>query len=272
MTNQTNNNVAFGKAINDVMSSKEAADSGAFAIISKHQDDVYALHAAVENADKDTSVRSIILANYFATDAGATAKAKYDKLVALKQNISAMQKTEKETLAKRFKAVDQFMTITLDVFAVINKLAKQQFDTTFRTVAGTGRVVARIKGPADDEASSFSVAQVRKLAGQDLTAAKSFAHLQELATSGKQGAANKDKGANDSVPIGKVAEVVNALDTTIAKVEHMGKDNGMTKASREALMRMYARLDEMLSEEEKALAHKLYDADADEGEEEANAA
>ena len=265
MTNITNNNAAFGKAINEVMSSKEAADSGAFAIISKHADDIRSLATAIETADKDTSVRSIVLGSYFNTDAGAAAKAKYDKLVALKQNISAMQKTEKETLAKRFKAVDQFMTITLDVFNTLQTLARDGFTITYRTVANTGRVVCRIEGPQDDEAASFSVAQVRKLSGLDLSAARSFAHLQELATSGRKGAANKDKGSNQSIAPGKVAEVATALDTAIAKVDHMGKDNGMTKASREALLRMYARLDDLLSDDEKALAHRLFSADDDGG-------
>lgn len=259
----TQNNDTFGTALTVIMNAKDKYDTGAFSLISKHADAIDGLATRVDLAGEDESVRSIILNNYRGTVEGTRNFARYNALVALKSNISASQRTEKEALHKRDNSVLTFMLRVITAYRSLERLNAAGFSVEFKAIPNTQATSCRLKGPADDESSSFSVAQVLKLADKSLSNVTSFAQLQELASSGKKGTANADKGSNTALPMGKVAETAAALDTTLAKVDHMSKDNGMTATAREHVLRMFARLDSMLSDEEKALAHRLFDADAD---------
>jgi hypothetical protein len=258
---------AFGKALVQVIEAKEEFDGGAFALLIKHRNYVESISSNLDiqamRGDAGDSVRSVLLNSYYETPIGKKNKDRYDALVSMKANIAPSQRTEKETLKKRFSNVNTFMVRVIDTLRTIKRIEELNFTVQFRTVAGTALTVCRLTGPSDDESCAFSNAQIMKLADQDISAATSFAHLQELASSGKKGAANTNKGANERVEPSKVREVAAALDTTIAAVDMNAANNGLSPASREQLLRLWAHLDSVLSDDMKAKAHKLFADDAD---------
>jgi len=262
----------YTKTVLAVLDAKDKSETGAFLLISKHRADVAELFKRVDHARgiKDASVRGVLLDHFFADPQAAKIGDKYAQLVDLKSGASAMQRVEKAQLKRKMNAAVMLLTRLVDVYAAVIKLEDAGFDIQFRGVDRSAAIVCRVKGLDDDEFAPFSVSQILRLAERDIANVRSYARLQEIAKTGKAGTPNAQPADKDAIGASNIGTTAERLEESFAGLT-FEKDGGLSPNARNKLMRLWAHLDAVLSDEQKQKARAEFENDADADEDEAKA-
>jgi hypothetical protein len=264
MSTDITNASAYTKTLLSIIDAKDKSDTGAFTMIGKHAEDVAELFKRVDHAKgfKETSVRGVLLEHFFSDPTAAKIGDRYNTLVEMKSGVSSIQRLEKAQLKRKMNNVVMMLTRLCDVHAAITRIENAGFTVQFRGVPNSAATVCRIRGKDDEDFAPFSVTQVLRLVNASLDNLTSYAQLQDKAKTARQGTANKQaNGAEETIAASNVAKVAASLDNAIAGLT-FDKDGGLSPGARDKMLRLWAHMDALLTDEQKAKARAEFDADA----------
>jgi len=261
--NTQKNSTNFGADVLKIASLAGEYDQGPIFLAHTHAKELKDLLAKVNavKANGDDSMRETMLEYWNASPEGSDFQRKHAALKAIKQR-TPTQEAAFSTSTKVLNSVNTMMVRTVHTFEGIDRLQRTGRKVTIARVAGSKQFACYVVNDklGEFEQVRFTAAQLQACGGATFTEKTSTPDVRQACVTKKQGAANKDKGANgDAIPAVKIAEAVNAIDTSLAGLTAAdGHSFALGKDAKLSVMLMWARLDATLTDADKVAARKAF--------------
>jgi len=267
-TNTARNASNIGADVFHLATIKDELKSGPIMLAHTYPAELTSLLARITSSkDGEDSIRGMLLEYWHATPEGDTHKKRYDQLVALGKLKTAEQKTEQATMLLQQNNVAIMLQRAVETFQGIDLLRKAQRDVTVTRIHNQQNAFACYvyrTATGEGEWIRFSAEQLRNVASATFDNDTKVSDIRIACSSAKNGAANKDKGTNgERIAPSKIADAVTAIDTSLAPLY---KDDGslaVPPGGMKALHRLWAQLDAVMSDNDKAKARGEYKAEGD---------
>lgn len=271
MSNTIKNASTFGSTVLSLAVMKGQSDTGPLLLIKDNEQDVANLAARVQDArdqkkqGKEASERDTVLSFWRATPAGETFMSR--KAAAEARRKATKGKEDAEAFAeftKQETSINTMLIRTVDCFEGIQALRRNGRTVHLRNVKGQKAVACFSMNPAADEIEliRFGIAPLINVVKADFTAKTPTSEL--LAAARKAGgSAPSEPGAGNRLVHGALSSAIVTVDDSITALvdSNTGKIAAGPKVQASALA-LWARLDAMLSDDDKAKARAAFAADA----------
>src|SRR5262245_11110016 len=226
-----------------------------------------------EGAAKVPTGRAIRLGHWYDSPRGQLFKKEYDLLNSTKKR-SVNQQRRFKTMQDEQRAMNINLERVVDTAIGVERLRAQGINVDISQLPKTNRYVCDVYGIGEKKAQ-WSATKLQDFAawctdeklGKITTEEAISAEMKaSAAQSNREGSAGEEHTANgDSVDVKQLANAITSLDTSIAKHEN-AKGDGVKggKPANAALHMLWARLDAMMSDDDKEIARKAYAGEGDE--------
>ena len=265
---------SFGADMLHYASLKGEADSGPLFFALAHKAELGELKHKLDHAEKNgEKLRPVVLDYFKATPQGEELDKEYAGLLAVKQK-TPDQVVRQQTILELFNQVNIQTLRNIETLSGINKLNALDRTVNIQRIQGSNKYACYvISAQKNDDGTMkefihvpFTATQLRRLAAmdmsKDLSASMATTDIRKATDSLKSGAANKDKGSEQAIPRADIGKVAKQLETSISGTVIDGKLEGVSAATRNDVMLLWAHLDATLSEEEKSKARAAFAKDA----------
>jgi hypothetical protein len=212
--------------------------------------------------EKQDSVRSILLDYWKASPEGNVFMTAHAGLAGIKEK-TEQQKAAFEQSTKSLNMVNTMLQRAVDTYRGVSALRKQGFAVTIAKVQNSNTFACYVKRGDEFELVRFNAAQLRNVSGAKIEAKTSTADVRESLSTAKSGAANDKKGGSgERFSPSELPNAVTRIDTSVAAIiKPDGKGIAAGPKATEALHLLWARLDAMMSDSDKAAARKAFAAE-----------
>jgi hypothetical protein len=267
------NVTSFGADILHYAGLKGEADSGPLFFALAHKRELSELKHKLDQAEKSgEKLRPIVLDYFKATPEGEELDKEYASLLAVKQK-TPDQVVKQQTILELFNQVNIQTLRNIETLSGVKMLEALGRSVNITRIQGSNKYACYVLNNAKNDDGTmiefihvpFTATQLRRLpqlAIGTVNSGMATADIRKATDSLKSGAANKDKGNVDAIARGDIGKVAKQLETSIAGTVIDGKLEGVSAATRNDVMLLWAHLDATLSDEEKNKARAAFAKDA----------
>lgn len=241
---------------------KDQLKSGPIMIAHTYPNEMTSLLSRITDSKEGESVRGLLLDYWHATPEGDQHKKRYDQLVALGKLKTVEQKTEQATMLLQQNNVAIMLQRAVETFQGVDILRKSQRDVTITRIQNQQNAFACYvyrMATGEGEWIRFSADQLRNVVNATFDNDTRVSDIRIACAANREGAAGKDKGSNgERIAPSKIGEAVTAIDTSLAPLY---KDDGtlaVPPGGMKALHHLWAQLDAIMSQADKAKARAEY--------------